>query len=146
LQILPPKAKDSREAYDYFIAHPEQFSRGRAAVYETYAEESDARLVLFIFVVVVSAIQHYSQQYRYKEARRHFANSEKVTSQALDRMGERGQIPKSKYGKVSAAKVDQTILKATREEVLDEANISGGHGPPGARAGRGATSWTAAAK
>ncbi len=75
-------------------------------MYESYAAETDARLVLLLFVGVVTAVQYASQHHRYREAKRYFADSEKVTQKALGLMTERGQVPASKSGKVSAAKVN----------------------------------------
>jgi hypothetical protein len=102
-------------------------------VYESYAAETDVQYVLLLFVGVVTAVQYASQHYRYKEAKRYFFDSEKVTKKALDLMAERGQVPASKSGKVSAAKVSQEVLRATKQELVDEADIGGGYGPPGER-------------
>lgn len=117
----------SRDAYDYYLAHPEESAYNSAMYYTVvYAPQTDARLVIGLFLVILSLVQHASQHTKHAWALKHFRASDTITRKAAllcESRHPKGAFRRDKKGK-------KVALEAIVDELMDGVEISGGYAKP----------------
>mmetsp|Transcript_9136 Transcript_9136/g.11886 ORF Transcript_9136/g.11886 Transcript_9136/m.11886 type:complete len:282 (+) Transcript_9136:99-944(+) len=135
--------KEERAEYDYYLAHPEQAFYNKMRFYRRrYAPKSDARIVVLVFVVVVSAIQYAVRVRQHSVAIKYFKTYDKkfkirVKQLAAERFEEQQVQAKAKNGAKARKKVKKDnkeqlakLEKEITEELANEIEIEGGYKKP----------------
>lgn len=124
---------EKREMYDHYIQNPEDYAYNYGMYYtHVYAPQSDIRLVLFGFILILSAFQHASQVTRYQTALTYFRASDTIKRKAL-------LIQEERYGAKSTGRRSSTndkkrVKKQQLEDIISElmenVEITGGYSKP----------------
>ncbi|CAA7394487.1 unnamed protein product [Spirodela intermedia] len=112
------KDEETREQYDYAIAHPEEVFYNTARYYHAYyGHKTDPRAVLIGLLLVVSALQYLNQWSRYTQAvamvKRTPAYKNKLRALELERTG----------GVTNKKKARKPMDKKTEEELSNELQL-----------------------
>eukprot|EP00939_MAST-03C_sp_MAST-3C-sp1_P004768 g4768.t1 len=124
--------EETREAYDYYLDHPEERWRNKYNFYRfKYAPKTDLRLVLLGFVAVVSIVQYVSAHQRYKFAQFCLRRDKRVLKKAQALVQQSQETSK----RATSRKKQKRATKQEMEDAINEviANgvlIRGGFGKP----------------
>eukprot|EP00742_Colponemidia_sp_Colp-10_P008384 GILJ01009080.1.p1 GENE.GILJ01009080.1~~GILJ01009080.1.p1 ORF type:complete len:323 (-),score=35.85 GILJ01009080.1:125-1093(-) len=118
-----------REAYDYFLDHPnEHMSYQYMRYYQAaYAPKSDWRVVLLTVITLVSLGQYLHQSYLHKQALRYIRSMPQFKNAALLKAQELGRLDAS-YADKSKKERDLAVEEALLSENGGIVEISGGYG------------------
>ncbi|CAF1140633.1 unnamed protein product [Rotaria sordida] len=129
------KDEETRADYDRMLDNPDQYYTHYYRYYRhRYAPKVDVRLVIFILISVISAIQYYSQYSNYNTAINYLVTVPKYRIQAQEIARQEGLIgnnsessKKNRGRKIMSKQEEEAILKQIVERNLD---IKGGYKKP----------------
>lgn len=126
------KDDETRSDYDYMLDNPDEYYANYYRYYRRrVAPKVDVRIVLFVTISIISAIQYYSSKQKYDTAIKYFMTVPKYRNRALDIAKEENMLPnnKSLKGKSKAEQKEELdrIIQSIIEQKMD---IKGAYAKP----------------
>ena len=126
--------KDTRDNYDYYLAHPNEHMSNQFRYYQFRAKSipGGAWTILIVFLVILSIIQHLSAQTRYGMAVKYWKRMDTVQKRAKEEAIARLEAVAKKKGKKHKKEDVRREMEKWMDEMVQtgKLQVKGGYGKP----------------